>query len=310
MREMVLNDASVFAPNAAKDLIANWLQELAKGMASLVCEKAVVATLRMRCHPATTLCSPGYSLFDAMRNLQASDRDSYVFLMQLSQKTPLMLEVSEDVKDRFLGCESVELTPERGDSLVLCAVADWVAVGFPSKPVWDSDRLSIDFKELLSDGEFIEATEYIDNLTRPLHADPICERHRQHIRVGANPAALWVQRQLAFPSLLFAPGVRDNLIKHANLLPKIVTKLVDLEQAAREWTEGPAPGWRTKVTPEGEKVLTNPKLRDARVFESAGGERVLFQWHARVGDGYRIHIRFDSDDRRVEVGYIGPHLPR
>ena len=310
MREMVLNDASVFAPNAAKGLIANWLQELAKGMASLVREEVVVATLRMRCHPATTPCSPGYSLFEAMRNLQASDRDSYVFLMQLSQKTPLMLEVSEDIKDRFLGCKSVELTPERGDSLVLCAVADWVAVGFPSKPVWDSDRLSIDFKEMLLDGEFIEATEYIDNLTRPLHADLISERHRQHIRAGASPAALWAQRQIAFPSLLFAPRVRDDLIRHANLLPKIVAKLADLEQAAREWTEGPAPAWRTKVTPEGEKVLTSPKLRDARVFESAGGKRVLFQWHARVGDGYRIHIRFESDDRRVEVGYIGPHLPR
>ena len=32
-----------------------------------------------------------------------------------------------------------ELPPEDGEPLVLCAITDWIAVGFPSDPVWDSD---------------------------------------------------------------------------------------------------------------------------------------------------------------------------
>ena len=63
------------------------------------------------------------------------------------------------------------------------------------------------------------------------------------------------------------------------------------------------------MTPESGRLMDNPKLREARRFRAASGARVLFEWHARLGRGARIHLRFDAVTREIEIGCIGVHLP-
>ena len=63
------------------------------------------------------------------------------------------------------------------------------------------------------------------------------------------------------------------------------------------------------MTPESRGTMDNPALRDARLFRSTSGVRVLFKWHTRFGRGSRIHLRFDAGSRKIEIGYIGEHLP-
>ena len=65
--------------------------------------------------------------------------------------------------------------------------------------------------------------------------------------------------------------------------------------------------WPTLVTDESKSL--KQKDPDSRRFASCRGTRELFTWHARVGNGYRIHLRLDAGLREVEIGYIGPHLP-
>ena len=55
--------------------------------------------------------------------------------------------------------------------------------------------------------------------------------------------------------------------------------------------------------------MKNRFFREARMFQSHRGTREIFEWHARFGDGGRIHLRFDPPSKEVEIGYIGPHLP-
>lgn len=313
---MVLNHASVSAPHADRRRATEWLKDMASGMGLLVREEVVQSSLRMERSLYDTPSLSGYSLHDVCLELRAQGyRDEYVFLVRLATKVPLLSEVGQDLEERFRSCEERMLPAGDGEPLVLCAIADWIAIGFPSEPTWDRDRITVRFDELLPDETIGEVSEEIDQLTRSVHAGPICERHRvrhrNRLRAGADPHRLWVNRETIFPNLVFGPDVEDNLRDQAHLLPTIAGKLADLDQSARDWHDSndPAPPWRTNVSPESNTVMNNRTLRNARVFRTHLGTREIFQWHARFGNSGRIHLRFDPDSREIEIGYIGPHLP-
>ena len=281
-------------------------------MRRLVEAEVVLKSLRTAHALYDTQCLRGYSLFDAYLTLQSGGfREEFRLLMGLTDKQPLLMEVGPDVKDRFLACEEQTLPVGDGEPLVFCAITDAIAVGFPSAPEWDRDRVTVHFDELLPDETIEPASEEIDQLTSAEHAGPICARHRDRLLVGSNPTRLWENRGIAFPNLVFGPDVQDNLTESANLLSTIVGKLKALDASARDWFDrgGPAPTWKSKVTSESQAVMTNPTLREERRFRSHLGTREIFEWHARFGSNGRIHLRFDPRIRHVEIGYIGRHLP-
>ena len=307
MREMVLNHVSLFAPD--KYDVTDWLVEISQGIATLITEGVAEKSLRLHRNTDDVQCRDGYSLFDALQSLRARERDAYLFLVTLAQKVPLSQGLAPDAQARLQSCESLNPQGEDGDPLLLCVFTDAIAVGFPSSPDWDRDQLRVSFDQLLPDGELESAEETVDNLTRTVHAQAILQRHRNRYRAGTTAEEIWANRRDAFPNLMLAPQVEDQLREHERLLPQVLGKLSALDDAVRNWDGGPAPTWRTLVTPESKHVINTPKLHDARLFKSEQGGRRPFLWHARVGDGYRLHFRFDASDRSLEIGYIGPHLP-
>ena len=314
MREMILNHASV-VPAGWHDVVEK-LPDLATGMAALVNGGAAQAILRMHDSTDRIRCADGRSLFEALMELRGQgERDSYLFLLKLSQKVPLLNDLGPDITDRFRMCDATTLPRHDGAPLVLCVIADAIAVSFPSEPVWDRDRLPVDFEELLPDGTLGEAQEECDNLARSVHAGPILDRHRSRHRLQYSDAAdLWSRRGQMFAQLVFGPDVEDHLAKlNAGWLPTLVNRLAELDETAAAWVAvgGDAPPWKCRVTPESQRVrdYKKGKLLEARRFRAASGERVVFEWHARFGSGARIHLRFDARVRKIEIGYVGDHLP-
>ena len=316
MREMILNHASL--ASAGRDEVPAWLVDMASGMAALVRTRVASKSLRA-CRSVHDIRFPdGRSLFEAYRELgRRGSRDESVFLMSLTEKAPLLSGVGSEVRDKFLSCEATAceartLPSAEGDPLVLCAVTAGVAVGFPSEPVWDRDRITVTFRELLPNDTFEEANEAVDQLTRTVHAGPIADRNVRCLRFRIEtPADLWREREAAFPHLTFGPDIEGQLERLPGWLTTIVNRLADLDEAASAWRSvgGAAPPWTCKVTPESESVMNSERLREARRFRSVCGERLLFKWHARFGSGGRIHLRFDAGARTIEIGYIGGHLP-
>ena len=306
MREMVLHHASVTSPD--RRTAVDWLKDVATGMAQLVAKKVAQSSLRTR-HPLFAIgCLPGYSLWDACQDVrQSGAKEEYAYLMHLFSKSRLLTEVEFDVKDRLLAFQAKDLPPEDGEPLAFCAITDGIAVGFPSDPVRNHDRLTVRFDELLPDGSFKETSETIDYLTRAIHAHSICERHHAAFFQFLNPSALWKHREEVFPNLVFGPEVELP----SRFFWSIAKRLAELDRSGAEWHNvgGPIPPWTCKVTPESDKVKNNKKLLDARRFMSRRGKRELFEWHARVGSGVRIHLRFEADSKEIEIGYIGLHLP-
>ncbi len=311
---MILNHASV-APAGWQAALGH-LPEMARGMAELVEDGVAERWLRLARSPFDIRLDGERSLFDAILELRSrGGRDEAVFLLGLTQKAPLVSGLAPEITDRFRRCETKALPPDDGGPLVLCCVADAIAVGFPSETVWDCDRLRVELWELLPDGTLGEASEEIDNLTRAEHAGRIAARFRERLRRRCSDAAdLWERRGLIFPDLGFGPDVEEHLAEvNPGWLPTLVNRLAELDETAAAWKTrgGDAPRWRCKVTPESPSLreYQGGKFLDARRFRAASGERVLFEWHARFGSGARIHLRFDSGRREIEIGYVGDHLP-
>ena len=225
---MVLNHACLMSPDRHTALA--WLKDLAIGMIQL--RRIAQSSLRVRFPVHEIRILSDFSLFDAYIALKKTGaRDESVFLMRLSAKCPLLSEVESDVKDRFLACEAKRLPPEDGEPLVLCAITDWIAIGFPSEPVWDSDQLTVSFNELLPDESLQETSETIDNLARSKHARLIRERQHAALLQFQSPSELWEQRKEAFPNLHFGPHVKPP----SEILGVAIRRLAELDRSAAEW---------------------------------------------------------------------------
>ena len=190
--------------------------------------------------------------------------------------------------------------------LVLCVLTNWISIGFPSIPDWDKDQLKVDFNELLPDGSIVEASETIDNLARSTHANTICERHRAAFLEHQDSSVVWAQRDEVFPNLFFGPDVEPP----PEILGVAIRRLAELDKSAAEWRKvgGSVPPKHCEVTRESKSVRNNATLLNLRRFKSRHGTRQLFEWHARIGSGFRIHLDFDAKTKEIEIGYIGPHL--
>lgn len=312
MRELVLNHASLEA--AVWHRVVEFLPDLAVGMADLVKSGTAASVLRM-CHtPHRILIEGDRSLFDAYLECgRRGWREEYIALMTLSSKFPLCIDLESDLVDRLWVSETIHLSSEDGGPLLVCVMTDSIAVSFSTNRIWNQDRLLVEFRELLQDGSWYDASEQVDNLARRTHAGPIIDRSRQRLRRQcSDTSSLWKRRADIYPHLLFGPDVSDHLAKlNAGWLPTLVNRLTELDETAYDWsvTRGKTPPWRCKVTPESRSTMNHPRLRKMRSFRSVRGDRVLFEWHARLGRSGRIHLRFDGETQEIEVGYIGQHLP-
>lgn len=262
-------------------------------------------------------CLTGFTFYDAIFGAQhAGAREESWLLLRLTTKTPLLHDLGPEVVDRLSACESKALPAQDGEPLVLCAITDAIAVGFPSDSAWDRDQLSVEFDELLDDGRIVASSDWIDHLARSAHALPVCARFRERavrrLHTTRDGSEVWESRGTAFPNLLFGPGVEECLHSlNPGHLVTVINRLSALDIAAGEWAKerGTFPRWRSKVSNESASVLRDPQLKEARRFNSVDGSKRLFAWHARYGAGGRIHFRMNGGDCSIEVGYIGRHLP-
>ena len=215
--------------------------------------------------------------------LHRGAHEEFRFFSILNAKVPLLNDADPQDKARFLGCQHRTMAAEDGEPLLYCAIAEGVAVGFPSSQEWDGDLLTVEFEELLTDGTSEEWSEDIDNVARHQHALGVIDRHRSGLREllmkSGNGVAIWDSREEAFPHLVFGQDVETHLsMVNPGELGTLINRLGSLDEAAAAWPleRGEVPPWKSKVTDENYSVKTNPSLREARRFRSSEGNRELF----------------------------------
>lgn len=314
MREMILNQASVKVGGQTVAVVGPKLADVAQGMALLITKDVVERFLRMRCFLHEIPCADDGNLYDVVNWMQRQGRyvEEVRFLLRLAQKVPLLLDLPPDVMGKFRSCQAKELDAASGEALLLCVINGGVAISLPIETAWDTDRLSVCFLELVSDDEISESTDTIDNVARVTHAEAIVARHASIRRKDLTPPTFWASKDELFPFLRFAPGVRAQVeASDVWTFQILVNRFCALNDSAAHWNEQGAalPVWQCNVTPESEKTMKNKKCVAARTFESMTGKEEIFELHARFGSGGRIHLLLHATERRVEIGYVGPHLP-
>ena len=320
MREMILNHASLAW--ATRSQIDAWLKDVAAGITALVTSGAVQKVLRTDRPVYEIPCPVGRTLWEAWDRLrrEVPQRPEEVRLLgQLLTNGPFLGDLSTLDPVR---CEAKTPPPsgldfgadgrydrDAGRPLVYCAINSGIAVSFPSEGAWSGDRVTVVFDQLVRGADAVERVwKDIDNLSRFEDASVLGDRCQKSPELPRSSAETWQRRQELFPNLLFGKDVEANLMKQAGLLSTIVRRLKWLDDRAREWKSGgDSPRRWPGVTDESNRVKDNPKLREERRFRSRIGERPLFEWHARVGDGVRVHLRFDESKRDIEIGYVGVH---
>ena len=314
MREMVLNHASIVAFN--KHEIFDWLDDIATGIAKLRSNCIVSDVLRTARQFHEISCLPNLTLQQALHELtkQPTSRDRSIFLLRLATYSPLIENLDFELIDRFHSVESEvpHIDAKDGEPLVLCAITNSVSLGFPSNG-WDSSTLTVQFQELLDNGEFSSTEEVIDNIARTTHAIVLVHRHTQYNLSGIeNWKDFWDKRSSVYPDLMFGKDVESQLDQiPPDLLETVAEKVWKINESAQKWKleKTKEPIWSTKVTPERRELMKNKKLRNARIFKSSDDKFKLYEWHARYGNNGRIHLRFDRSSWSIEIGYIGRHLP-
>ena len=316
MREMVLNHAS-FAKSDFDSAVEHF-SDITSSIVELINAQVVQSALRWHVSSTQLRCISGESLEDVQQEARRRGRrDEFVIFRKLTTKYPLLSDIDPALRDRFNLCEATDcgttaLSSDDGKPLLLCAISNWIAVSFPSEPIWRRDEFNVHFDELLEDSTFEARSEPIDNVSCPEHVSHVSARHLVQTREIVDFASLWKRRGTAYPNLSFGPDVEDQLARiNLSALPAILKRLAGLDDWVYSWrASGSKPSeWHSKTTDESNSVYQDASLRERRRFASNDGNRELFMRKARFGGAGRIHFRVDENSREIEIGYIGLRLP-
>lgn len=305
MRELVLNDACLGASGHTLVAAAALIEDIERGLAALLSAGHVLPIMRLTASTSEVVLSPGLSLYDALQAVLRSGRGGRLFA-RLASKYP----VEDDVDDGELEALVDWSIPAHPGSLalVLCARSGRIAVSISTDLVWRVDPIALMIATDPATPHALTPVQ-IDNVFSEVNATSLSDRLKATLVRTADPETLWRERGALFPHLDFAPRLKGDL---ANLGAKeygsAVSRLGELERAVANWGSSQAsPQYLSRVT--GESEATMNQYRSYRVFRSITGNDEEFEKHARLAGGFRLHLREVAAARRVEVGYIGPHLP-
>lgn len=124
---------------------------------------------------------------------------------------------------------------------------------------------------------------------------------------------LWSKRDKLFPNIILCGEVEEQISKIGNsgYFNQIVQRLRDFNMAISEWKSGVF-NYRDinnrfplRISPESDRTMD--RFGNERICNLPNGGTALFMLHIKTGD-LRFHFYPDNTNRKVYVGYIGPHL--
>ena len=238
------------------------------------------------------------------------DRDLRNYFLKISTKMSFEQEASETVKEQFYLSEFHFQQQEAG-GLGLAWLLKTTAVSLPFEEHWLRTHIPVRRKWIENTGTEREEDVKVLNLSDMTHIpvvfDELTEKAQGVLR--DKPVKLAERKTDCFPHLTFGLDVDVQIAKLSVEISRMaIAKLIALDSAARNWrrekTEEPA---LPKVHQESEATIQ--QYRNEREFRSASGEKKSFPLHAMIGNAYRIHLRIDKQNKSLEIGYIGEHLP-
>ena len=255
------------------------------------------------------LLAEDYTVYQWSHDEQV-DRDLRNYFLKISTKMRFEQDVSEAIKEQFYLSEFHFHQQEAG-GLGLAWLLNTTAVSLPFEEYWLRTYIPVHRKWLDNTGTEREEDVKVLNLSEMTHVpvvfDELTEKAQAVLR--GKPVKLAERKADCFPHLTFGMDVDSQIAElSVEILRMTITKLIILDAAVRNWRRE---RMEKPVLPmvNTESEATMQQYGKEREFRSASGEKTFFRLHAMIGSGYRIHFQIDNQNKDMEIGYIGKHLP-
>lgn len=314
--EMVLNELSLRSP--ANDVY------VARQRMSVLIQTVVVATkhgvkriLRTHSNLDAEELAPNYPVA-RWRNDSKVDRELQRFFRTLVTKSPFL----EDVADPGI-LHSVGLSEflHGEDQAIGLGVAYWLealAISLRSDSRWYGSRVQLKVVQMDDNEEMTHTIEEVvhasssDHISE--HLDWINERLRKDILLSVRDGmTIWERKKDWFPNLYFCKQIEEQMqaLSRGNLLlMPIMKRLHELEDFCNVWYEGPFDHNKMLSKATNESEATIEMYGNERTFLCHDGAFRVFRWHVRLTPGaWRLYFYPLPEERKLIIGYIGPHLP-
>jgi len=311
--EMILNELSHKHPAENIHVARSWLSNLCETILA-GSNIGIKKVLRTDGSFFQIQLAPGYFLPNWLNDRQV-DEVERLFFRTIITKTPFLrdlepLEVTERVE--FSECF---FDGEKANGFLYAYLLNALSVSLLSHPKWDIPKIENVIIHQLneSSGDLEENPESLRHASRAEHLAShqtwIIEQIQDSIRDGND---IWHRKDELYRSLIFCDSIRRQLKKINSshpVFPQVKQRLDELESYCRNWTTGAFTpnALSTKARPESEATLQ--QFGKERRFECPDGVEREFSWHVNLNPGaWRLYFYPLEHERRIIVGYIGPHL--
>ena len=303
MRDTVLIAASLEEGFATLKDALQALEGVVAGLLELSTRNFISDNLWTDTPTYEIVACPGFSLNELFFELNKLDADKGWLLLEMMQKCPIDDFVSEDDLGEYLEWE-FESLPRHAD-LLLCAISDSkIAACLSPSAEWRKNPLEL---RVGLPGNFHDVK--VDNVFSQVSAMEIIERIRNSELERVSPKDFWKRRNELFPDLLFGLDVETQIARIGNdIFKSALSRFRDLNAASAAWSKAKSPNasYPFKVRPD--SGATKSKYGKERMFRTSNCNVEIFEKHADLRDGHRLHLREVRDEYKIEIGYIGRHL--
>lgn len=314
MPDFVFNYSSVQPKfEDPKDVIPV-LAEMLRAMASLEADFPERPALRLRDNPwqieVASMQASSLSLGEVVELLFRSNHvEEGTYFVDLAIMSPSWDELDENVIDTITKLEDIEEDPqlpgthhlaiEAEEEGLVCGVTGSILTSLSRRPLHQTSQVGFS-----CNGE----TFKFHHVSTEVTGAEIKQRFKNDVFTQLSPKTFPALKAALFPSLLFGQEV-DGLVASfpSKFLSLLFSRFKDLDSISHHWN-------RHGVMPENcmvfqsESEFTMNKYEGQRNRKGYDGEYRIFELHIWVGSGTRIHLFKHDDVRRIEIGYVGPHL--
>jgi len=243
------------------------------------------------------------------------------FLRSLETKQPLFETVDiESVGDTL----EVGLPGEdSGKSVLLAAFYfETFLASFTALAAWANSHIKVWVFDLEATPDQRDETllNLSDSKSLGVHGDELKKRRNALLSSAKD---IWLKRADFFPHLTFPlSGQISTALQNWSARQDVLFKARDalnvLESFGEKWLAGEYVEYRheylrdlglaAEVSGESNNVNNDPKKKKERIFWLDDGRQVYCENHVKLPDGYRMHFYPDSEEKRIYVAYLGPHL--
>lgn len=312
--ELVFNDRSVCeAPS--RGIASQWLSEMVSTLADLIDTGICTPKIHTNRDLYEIDLIPDEYGFQEWVVDKSTDPDLRQLAWMLSTQSPVHQGLLESVLDTDEFERSDFRTADDLDCIALGVALAWdgIAISLPSHDDW---RLSeIPISQHLYDADltkFSVVLHRVRQASRPEHVDPVVESWRRSARAGIASANELVDNwDILFPNLDLCeeyrhktlPALQDRVV-----LRSVVERLIELNIACNHWS-GPTPEYGFRARPESPETMANDQRKRQRLATCPRLGEHYFVMHCNIQpSGYRLYWLENARDRRLCVGYTGPHL--